>query len=297
MAEASIPVDLTNPGQVFACLGFLEGADILIGDARGSFDWRISSDIRFRLATRGNYDPIKRVLRFLDKATITSFASAASQHSTDKWRIKTKTGSCVFPFKDTGSDVLPARLSDGSGRSIVIDHWGNQNGTGRDRVKFWAGSGGYPGAGLARDALDLIRGQAVAHAHDPFSFGAEQTSSFRFDWRRDYVPIDAGFSPNEHKQTNRKIIMRGYPIVELLAAIGLTNARPLRRQKLEYGYGVAGSADGNLYDPIFLRAALGSENRPIPGMLFRFFIMHLDWPSQKGQARCITHVTEETSPS
>ena len=24
MAEASIPVDLLNPGQVFACLGFLE---------------------------------------------------------------------------------------------------------------------------------------------------------------------------------------------------------------------------------------------------------------------------------
>ena len=28
MAGASIPVDLGNPGQVFACLGFLEAADV-----------------------------------------------------------------------------------------------------------------------------------------------------------------------------------------------------------------------------------------------------------------------------
>jgi hypothetical protein len=27
MAEASIPVDLLNPGQVFACLGFMEAAE------------------------------------------------------------------------------------------------------------------------------------------------------------------------------------------------------------------------------------------------------------------------------
>ena len=32
MAEASIPTDLFNPGQVFACMGFLEAADVLIGD-------------------------------------------------------------------------------------------------------------------------------------------------------------------------------------------------------------------------------------------------------------------------
>jgi CRISPR-associated protein Csx14 len=39
MAEHTIPVDLLNPGQVFACLGFLEAADVLLGDAEGGFDW------------------------------------------------------------------------------------------------------------------------------------------------------------------------------------------------------------------------------------------------------------------
>ena len=34
MAQASIPVDLLNPGQVFACLGFLETANHLLDDVR-----------------------------------------------------------------------------------------------------------------------------------------------------------------------------------------------------------------------------------------------------------------------
>ena len=294
MAEASIPVDLANPGQVFACLGLIEAAEALLGEARGGFDWRDPADVRFRLAARSDHDPVVRVLRFLDEATVTTLAPAKSPHGTDKWKIETRRdGSRVFPFRDSGPDVLPARLSDQAGRDIVIDHWGDQGPVRRDRVKFWAGAGGYPGAGLARDALDLIGGRAAEHAHDPFALSAEQSSSFRFDWRRDYVPIDAGFSPNAHGG----VVMRGYPVVELLAAIGLTHARPIRRERLEYRYGVAGLAGDGLYDPIFLSAALGTEYPPVPGMPFRLFTMRLDWPGQEGQARCITDVIEETLPS
>lgn len=35
MGKATIPVDLLNPGQVFACLGFLEAAETLCGPAKG----------------------------------------------------------------------------------------------------------------------------------------------------------------------------------------------------------------------------------------------------------------------
>ena len=295
MTEASIPVDLANPGQVFACLGFLEAAEALLGEAQGGFDWRDPADARFRLGARGGDDPVVRVLRFLEEATVKTFAPATAPCSTGKWKIETEMDdSGAFPFRNTGPDVLPARLSDGTDREIVIDHWGDQRPVRRDRVKFWAGAGGYPGAGRARDALDLIRGRAADHAHDPFALSAEQSSSFRFDWRRDYVPIDAGFSPNKHKST---MIMRGYPIVELLAAIGLTNARPIRRERLEYRYGVAGLADDDLYDPIFLRAALGVERPPFPGMPFRLFTMRLDRPGEESQDRCITDVIEETPPS
>ena len=295
MAEASIPVDLTNPGQVFACLGFLEAADVLLGDARGGFDWRDSSNLRFRLAARGSDHLVLRVLRFLDRATVTCFVPAGSPHSIDKWKLRTEQdASGTFPCGYTSTDVLPVRLRDDTGSCIMIDHWGDQGRTGRDRVKFWAGMQGKPGARLAQEALDLVRGQAADHADDPFSLSAGQSGSFRFDWRRDYVPVDAGFSPYKHKST---MIMQGYPVVEVLAAVGLTHARPIRRKRLEYRYGAAGLAGEELYDPIFMRAALGTEQPPVPGMPFRLFTMRLDWPGQEGHARCITDVVEETPSS
>jgi CRISPR-associated protein Csx14 len=172
---------------------------------------------------------------------------------------------------------------------LSIDHWGDA--TKRDNVKFWAGSGGYPGCGLLRDALDLVRARMAHATADPFSLAAPQSSSFRFDWRRDYVPMDVGFSPNKHSDD---IVMVGFPLVEILAAIGLGNARPARQDKLTYRYAVIGGAPpAALFSPIFLRAALGVANLPFPRRIFR---MHLDWPGQENQARCITDVVEEERP-
>ncbi len=293
MATASIPVDLTNPGQVFACFGFLELADVLIGGAKGAFDWQDPGEVCFHLATRGNEDPVLCALHFLGDATVKSLAPRDSSNNTEKWKITTiPVQSHIFPFGDPRSPAtLPAQLEDSDGQAITIDHWGDE--TRRDNVKFWAGSGGYPGAALVRDSLDLIRDRVADSYANPFALSALQSSSFRFDWRRDYVPIDAGFSPNLHK---RDMEMQGYPIVELLAAIGLANARPLRHTKLEYSYGVAGIADSQFYDPIFLRAALGAQHPLFPSMPLRRFHMRLDWPGQENQARCITNVIEEILP-
>ena len=52
MAEASIPIDLTNPGQVFACLGFVESAEVLLGEARGGFDCQTAFNIDPRSACK-----------------------------------------------------------------------------------------------------------------------------------------------------------------------------------------------------------------------------------------------------
>ena len=294
MARASIPVDLFNPGQVFACLGFVEATEVLMGGARGGFDWQNGenpSAVRFWLAANGDDDPIGRVLRFLDDARVMSLAPKGSSNSTkEKSKVETITDeSGAFPFSAPSSPaILPACLEDGAGRSIVIDHWGDE--TVRDNMKFWAGS--LVGTSLTRDALRLIQERrAVDQVNDPFSLSAEQSSSFRFDWRRDYISIDAGFSPNNHSDVK----MRGYPIVELLAAVGLTNARPCQFEKLEYSYGVAGLVDDELYDPIFLRSALGGRRSPVLGMPFRLFMMRLARPD--GKARCITNVIEENPPS
>ena len=288
MAEASIPVDLFNPGQVFACLGFLEAADVLRGDAEGGFDWTDDADVRFVLRAAGEENPFAAVLDVLAKATVASVAPARSEQSTAKWKVPTVSleDGAPFPFPEPPSPAtLPALLAAGNVATLVVDHWGDA--TGRDTVKFWAGSSGYPGAALAQDALNLVRDRMDGAACDPFSLSAPQSSSFRFDWRRDYIPMDVGFSPNCHGA----LTMVGFPLVEVLAAIGLGNARPERLNRLEYRYGaIAVDETEVLFSAILLRAALGGAKLPFPRRVFR---MRLGWPGQENQARCITDVTEE----
>lgn len=295
MAEASIPVDLFNPGQVFACIGLVEAADVLLGKAEGVFDWAESTGTVFRVRADGGESPVRRVLRFLDQAQARAIAPIGSSNLTEwnlSWgprplEIDREAG---YPCPDPSSPAtLVCRLSDGV-HSLYLDHWADA--TERDSVKFWAGAGGYPGAALAGDALTLVRGRAVDSANDPFALSAPQSSSFRLDWRRDYIPIQAGFSLNAHSDMNTV----GFPLVELLGALGLTHARPRRpsaRNKLLYAYAVAGRASQNdeTWLPLpFLRAALGTTSLPFP---MRHFSMLLDWPGKEGQARSITTVTEE----
>lgn len=293
MAQASIPVDLFNPGQVFACLGLLEAADIFLGEARGSFIWSGHEETRFHLSVTGDVDPVATVLNGLASAQVVSYAPENSALSTAKWRVPTQTVASrgIYPMRlPTSPATLPIWLECQQAGNIIrleVNHWGDS--TRRDNVKFWAGSGGYPGAALFRDALDLVRDRLTDAAGDPFAVSMPQSSSFRFDWRRDYIPLDVGFSPNEHGN----VIMVGYPVVEILAAIGLTHARPKRseRNKLEYRYSVLGLTSlEEFYDPLFLRAALGGATGNFP---HRDFLMQLDWPGKENQARCITNVIEE----
>ncbi len=194
-----------------------------------------------------------------------------------------------FPFPDPSSPaMLPVVLRDNRGREIPLDYWGDA--TRRDNVKFWAGAAGLPGAAILRNALHLVSGKMRQHATNPFALSSPQSNSFRFDWRRDYVPVQLGFSPNKH---GKSIQMLGFPLVEILAAIGMSHARPIRTNKLQYQYGVLGGGESSLLAPLFHRAALGAVENPVPGYPFRRFAMQLDWPGQEDQARCISKVTEE----
>lgn len=287
MANARVPVDLFNPGQVFACYGLLEAAEVLLGDARGGFDWANSAQAWFNVGARGAADPVAEVLAFLENATVGSLAAVDSEHGTEKWQVFTHRvpagRPCAYGNPDSPAP-LPAVLKCDDTR-IVIDHWGDR--TRRDNVKFWAGSAGYPGAALLRDALNLVRTRLGGASTDPFAISAPQKSSFRFDWRRDYVPLGVGFSLNEHSS----VVPQGYPVVEILAAIGLTHARPERpdrRNKLIYRYRVMA---GDSLAPMLLRAGLGCADLPFPTRTFR---VQLEWPGQANQARCITNTTEES---
>lgn len=298
MAECNIPVDLLNPGQVFACLGIMEAVEILLGESTAIFDWKDRSNPKFRIATDGEENPILRIMQFLEDAEIVTLMPSNSKCE-DNWKDswnKDSNGMSIlrtsiergesFPLPEPETpQKLPVILR-GGGFEIPINYWCDA--TKRDNIKFWAGSGGYPGSAILRDAIMLVRGRMSQHATNPFALSSPQTNSFRFDWRRDYVPLQLGFSLNKH---SKKITMLGFPLVEILAAIGVTHARPKRIERLKYQYGVLGG--DSLVDPLFHRAALGADESPISGFPFRIFTMHLDWPGKEGDARCITHTIEK----
>lgn len=293
MATTAIPVDLLNPGQVFACLGFMEAARTLVGRTEAGFDWSDPSQTWFRIRVPGDDDPVQTVLAFLCEAEVSSTAPPGSVLSTETWGVPTTSVAEGKPFPMPEPDspaTLPAVLTRGDQR-LCIAHWGD--GTQRDNVKFWAGAGGYPGAGFMRDALTLVAERVSLPCIDPFAVGAPLSSSFRFDWRGDYIPIDAGFSLNAHSA----MATSDFPVVQVLAALGLSHARPRRIHKLHYLYGVVGRSSSAspeehaLLPPALLRGALGGGfTKPFAA---RRFDVRLGWPGQEGQARCITTVTEE----
>src|SRR6185312_9604672 len=179
MASSTIPVDLRNPGQVFACLGLMEAAEILFGQpCEGGFNYRgLDVETTFTLCVEEVNDPIDTVVRFLARAEVKALAPRGSELSTAKWDVETlQSDRSVFPCPMPDSPAaLPIILTDGA-RQILVDHWADGPATGRDNVKFWAGAAGYPGAALARDALAIVRelgDNAIADAvADPFNLSA-----------------------------------------------------------------------------------------------------------------------------
>lgn len=286
MGRREIPVDLRNPGQVFACLGFLEAAHVLCGPAEGGFAWNGAE--RFILEAEGADDPVGVVLEFLAKATaIAQVPFNSTLRAKEKGVTSAVRPDRVYPCPEPETpSALPILLSDRSGTSIRIEHWADGSEQ-RDTVKFWAGMGGYSGAALARDLLQPIAALSAAElavvARDPFTFTVRQSSSFRFDLRGSYVPMDLGFSLNAHGNMSVSV----FPVVEILAAVGLQNARPRKIDKLRYGYSVV----DEVLPPLLVRAAFGGGGCGFPTRTFR---MQLGWPGQEGQARCVLFAHEES---
>jgi CRISPR-associated protein Csx14 len=289
MRDYAIPVDLRNPGQVFACLGFAEAVEHLTKTrCESRFDCPGSATIgHFVLTIDSDINPFGQVIDFLRTARVWTRIPATSDLSTKKWSVPDRFGEAgIFPNSPPKTPAtLPVMLATDHD-SIVLDHWADGPHCGRDNVKFWAGSGGYPGSALARDIIQSIKASDLdACIADPFSASALMTSSFRFDFRRDYIPLDAGFSPNSHGN----VLMVGYPLTEMLAVFGLQYARPTRispRDKLKYRYGIWET-------PLplsFARVLLGGTDIGFP---MRTFKMTLGWPGQVGQARCITDSQED----
>jgi CRISPR-associated protein Csb3 len=254
MAEASIPVSLFNPGQVFASLGFLEAADVLLGDAEGGFDWSDEANVRFRLRASGDRNPFGIVLGFLATAEIRrcgpdGYADPPPKKGKKKAGIDDDaTGhepperTDTFPAPVGERLALPIRLAGSIGdeqRCINVGHWADASS--RNDFKLYAGN--RSAAGIARAMLEGARDKPKKNQTEgdlktrgvgtlwkesrqeleqqPFDVLTAVGGSFNFDPRGAWTGIDAGYSPNDQKHG-----VAASPVVEILAAIGLEHARP-----------------------------------------------------------------------
>jgi CRISPR-associated protein Csx14 len=293
MVQASIPVDLFNPGQVFACLGFLEAADVLLGDAEGGFDWSDEADVRFELCADGDENPFEVVLDFLAGAKILRYAPVGYTEplskkgtSADAVESKGAASSSDLRFSESYPDrkgdrmALPVRLEFGKGRAIEFGHWAD--GSSRNIFKLYSGNrsahdivcamlsgtrekprkkqsaGDIKALGIAA-LLEEKRDDLIAQPFDVLTF---MGGSFNFDPRGAWTGLDAGYSPNEHKDHG----VAASPIVELLAALGLEHARPDEYRPRQVCYGVW----SRRLPPMLARPVLAGAIAAVPVRKFHF---------------------------
>jgi CRISPR-associated protein Csb3 len=302
MADASIPVDLFNPGQVFACLGFLEAADVLLGDAEGGFDWTDEANIQFRIRAFGDVDPIAVVLEFLSQAKLKRLSPAGytdrlmpkgdtaddaeAEDAADRETqptIRVSDGSAslelseIFPAPKGDSLALPIRL--GGVPMITLGHWAD--GSSRETFKLY--SGNRSAEMIARAMLFGVRKKPTKKQPS----GALMTKGIAQLWheQRDAMvkrPFDLltpmGGSFNFDPRGAWTTIDAGYspnrqghqvaasPVVEFLAAWGLENARPdeFKTRRVRY------SAWGLLLPPALGRVALFGGVAAFPQKVFQF---------------------------
>jgi CRISPR-associated protein Csb3 len=275
MGCASIPVDLHNPGQVFACMGFLEAAEILRGPAAGGFEWDGAE--RFVLEAEGAENPVEAVLAFLADARVSRLAPRGWIDPPKKQgkKGKKKAGddgdgeedvdafeiADGFPADAGDRMALPIRLKAGNRPAVQLGHWAD--GSSRNAFKLYAGN--RSAAKIAADMLALIRElwdtRRESLVRDPLDTLYPMGGSFNFDPRGAWTAIDAGYSPNNHKHR-----VMASPVVELLAAWGLAHARPDEHALRRVRYAVW----RDRLPPMLARAALSDSFLTIPSRRFHF---------------------------
>jgi CRISPR-associated protein Csx14 len=191
MTTASIPVDLFNPGQVLASLGFLEAANVLCSSAAGGFDWTNAPNVRFVLRADGDRNPFERVLEFLSSAELRRIAPPGYKDPPQKETKRKKTAegdeeadvrsddlvhSDYFPAREADTLTLPLRLTC-SGQCLNITHWAD--GSSRDDFKLYAGP---------RSAAQIARAMLVGTREKPRKgqkLGELKTKGIHTLWEKD----------------------------------------------------------------------------------------------------------------
>jgi len=320
MAQASIPVDLFNPGQVFACMGFLEAAEVLLGGVEAHFDWS-KAQAMFVLRADGGQNPFEVVLEFLSKAKISELipigyveGGAADggddeeedttpsepedghESDDDPGEVWAREESLVFPAGEGDRNALPIQLVH-DGRCLTVSHWAD--GSSRDAFKLYSGN-----RSAKRIATQMLQGVRTEPTRNQSNDGP-RNKGLRQLWEEQKeallkTPFDVvtpmGGSFNFDPRGAWTAIDAGYspntqkdgiaasPVVEILAAIGLEHTRPDQYETRKVRYAVWGKA----LPPMLARAVLAGADLKLP---MRRFVFNLDL---SGKNKVTTFAQEET---
>ncbi len=312
MKTASIPVDLFNPGQVFACLGFLEVADELLGNAEGGFNWSDSSRSRFDLKADGDGNPFEQVLERLAHTTCREvepkgwpgegaagaivaecFPSQLLDHFDKKEKKWTRTSLPIWLSilqSDKPASVMLANWTDGSSRPLFKLYSGNRSAHSiagnmlkgkRAKPTKTCPDGKVESKGLHQ----LWQEKRAQLVEAPFEVLCSMGGSFNFDPRGGWTALDAGFSPDQQSKSGLLEGISASPVVEILAAWGLEHARPDEYKTRQVRYGVW----YGLVPAMLARAALSGVEVVRPFRRFRFAL------ALSGKNKVVTFATEEMS--
>ncbi len=316
MADASIPVDLLNPGQVFACLGFLEAAEVLLGDAEGGFSWEKGSPRgTFHLRAAGQNDPVKDLLSWLASADL-SVATPSGWKPPDKYirgkpvpvEMPPSVNPDGLPMKEPDLNSLPVQIgSVGSADDRALDLTSWCDASSRGYFKLYSGNrsafsiaqavvhgvhkkrrkgqniGDVEFSGIEQ-LWDTDRDARDALTRDPLGTLTAMGGSFNFDPRGAWTALDAGYSLNDHKHP-----VAASPVVEIMAAIGLEHARPVQEKGRLVRYAVWRGDRRGALPPLAARAALAGCDAFADLRRFRFTL------AMSGKNSIVTFAEEEPS--
>lgn len=319
----AIPIDLNNPGQVFACMGFVEAAEVLCKGVEAHFDWS-EARARFVLCAEGHKNPFEVVLDFLARARIieltpvgyveggdtdgdadgerdittielTDDEGSDDGYGSDAQERLTPPG---FPSGEGDRNALPIQLV-ADERCLIMSHWAD--GSSRNNFKLYSGN-----RSANRIATQMLQGVRTKPSKN------QSTEDFKnrgllqlLQEQRDSLlkapfevvtPMGGSFNFDPrgawtaidagYSPNTQKDGIAASPVVEILAAIGIEHARPDEYEKRKVRYAVWGTA----LPPMLARVALSGVDLKVPRRRFEFKL------DLSGKNKITTFAQEETQP-
>ena len=301
MTEASIPVDLFNPGQVFACLGFLEATEVLLKGTEGRFEWQRSGSPRFWIRTVHEKCPFTASLEFVKSAKRYSLSPERQMLERDGEETRFCEGVHPSKLREDGKPrnaLLPIELEGVVGKDedkgeqsycLRFDYWTDLDSR-RPFVRLWTATNNNSAAkrfGKLHDSLLAAIAEYDPAQPDPLNLSAPVAANFRLEPRRNWMSINAGYSPDKQQKSGMPIEVTTYPVVELFAALALTHARPRPTKGGDSAWRYAVWQEW--LPPELARIAI-AQALPVAGT--RNFVVHLEAPNDGGDLS-MTYASEE----